>query len=137
MWEMKTTRGQQQISLSVTRWQPNARTESVACSFSESWVVFLQGCENSSLLASSKNRGTDIQEPGLILCKQKILIKTFSARMDSYCQVVYTEVKRREKLRDCNVVRLSMILREGRRIDEAEAEAVRSGSAGRICGRLA
>ena len=74
---------------------------------------------------------------GLILCKQTILIKTFSARMDCYCQVVYTEVKRREKLRGCNVVRLSMILRKGRRIDEAEAEAVRSGSAGRVCGRLA
>ena len=56
--------------------------------------------------------------------------------MDSYCQVVYTEVKRREKLGDCNVVRLSMILRKGRHIDEAEAEAVRSSSAGRVCGRL-
>ena len=52
--------------------------------------------------------------------------------MDSYCQVVYTEVKRREKLGDCNVVRLSMILRKGRHIDEAEAEAVRSSSAGRV-----
>ena len=58
--------------------------------------------------------------------------------MDSYLttQVVYTEVKWREKLRDCNVARLSMMPRKGRRTDEVEAGALRSGSAGGVCGRL-
>lgn len=91
MLEIKAAHGPQQISLSVTRWQPNTRIESVAWRFFlKSWSYFppsplkIQFTGHFKELQPVVLQSTDIQKLGLFLCKQLILINTLCARTDSY-----------------------------------------------------